>query len=299
MKYSYKKNRLLQLRGFCAVIEEGSILKASYKMKTAQSNVSLQISSLERDLKVTLFKRENKRLIPTPEALRFYKISKKSIQDMDMIFENTIHTIRYDYENTIKIAAHSYMLSHILPYYFRKILEINPKVQFDIWNSSYEEAIDMLNNGLIDIAIYPFIKEKAQKNITAYEFYKCQFGIGVHESHPLAKIKDEEITWNMIAEHDYITVGKSITAQGLKSTIQDNKINSKFNLHNGTWEICAGIVKEGLSISGADVGYAKWHSDVIVKKCSSLMPDYQFHILINTDTCISQSSDQFIEILKS
>lgn len=45
----YIKNKLLQMKGFCAVIEEGSINAASKKINTVSSNVNLQVSSLERD----------------------------------------------------------------------------------------------------------------------------------------------------------------------------------------------------------------------------------------------------------
>jgi DNA-binding transcriptional LysR family regulator len=299
MRHWYKKNKLQQLRGFCAVIEEGSVLKACKKMNIAQSSVSLQISSLERDLKVKLFKRDKQRLIPYPEALRFYKIAKKSLDEIDFMFENAMQSMKYDYDNIIKIAGHTYMLSHILPPYYKKILGNQPDTRFEIWNSSYEEAIDMLNNGSVDIAIYPVGNDFKMKNIEINEFYKCQFGIGVSKDHALAEIKDEEITWEMLSKYDYITIGKSVTTQGLKSRIEANRISSKFALHNGTWEICMGIMKEGLSVSGADTGYGKWHDDIVVKKCPHLAPEYKFHVLTNNKTNISKASNEFLSILKA
>ena len=200
----YKKNKLQQLRGFCAVIEEGTVQKASEKMNTAQSNVSIQISSLEQDLKVNLFLREKQRLLPTPEAFRLYKIAKKSIEEIDFIFANAGAAIKHDHDNKIILAGHFYMLSHILPPYFKKMVEKNPKVQFELFNSNYQEAMDMLENGMIDFAIVPAIKEKLPKNIEMQEFYKCKFGIGMAKDHPLAKVPEEEITWDVIKKYDYI-----------------------------------------------------------------------------------------------
>jgi DNA-binding transcriptional LysR family regulator len=297
MKNAYKKNKLVQLRGFCAVIEEGSVLKASKKLNIAQSNVSLQILCLERDLQTTLFKREKQRITPLPEALRFYKVAKKSIEDIDMIYENTMKTIKEDYENIIKISAHSYMLSHILPPYFKKMIEENPKVKFELHNSSYTEAIDMVNNGIVDFAIFPVNKEDLPKNIIVQDFYKCNFTIGMHENHPLVSIEASEITWNVIAKYDYISLGNQVTAQGLKSAMQTVGVNSRFDLRNGTWEICAGIVKEGLAITGGDIMYAKWHNDVITKLCPHLVPSYEFYILQNSKTSISKASKDFINFL--
>jgi DNA-binding transcriptional LysR family regulator len=297
MKNGYKKNKLQQIRGFCTVIEEGSILKASKKMNTAQSNISLQVSSLEKTLGISLFKRENQRLFPTPEALRFYKVCKKALNEVDFLFENAGATIKQDYDNIVRFAGHSYMLSHILPPYFKKMIKQNPKVKFEIHNSGYTEAMDMLETGIIDFAVLPETKEDLPKNIILYEFYKCKFGIGMHENHPLAKISEEDITWDLLSKHDVVTLEKGLTTQGGTAVIKNYGINSRFSINNGNWEICMGLVKEGLTISGADIGYSKWHNDIIVKNVSNLMPKYQFNILVNTKTDISKSSKEFLQIL--
>lgn len=300
MKEGYKKNKLQQLKLFCAVIEEGTILKAANKMGTAQPNVSLQIASLERSLKVCLFKREKQRLTPTKEALRFYKMCKKSIEEMDFLFNHAMQAIKEDYDNIIKISAHSYMLSHILPPYFKKMIEQNPKVKFELNNSSYTEAMDSVQNGLIDFAILPAKKEDLPKNIEMREFYKCKSAIIISKHHPLAEIDSKEINWNMLAKYDFLTLGKGITAQGLDKVIQNNAINSRFTLNNGTWEICAGIVNEGMTISGSDSKYLesfKGHADLIIKNCPWLLPEYEFFILKNTKTLISKSSADFISLL--
>lgn len=300
MRYWYKKNKLQQLRGFCAVIEEGSVLKAAKKLNIAQSSVSLQISSLERDLKIKLFKRDKKKMSPNPEAFRLYKICKKQLLEIDMIFENVSKTIKYDYDNIIKIAGYSYMLSHILPKYYKKMIEFNKNVRFEIWNCKYEEAIDMLNNGIIDIAVYPIDTNICFNNIEAHKFYEYKLAIGMHKNHPLAKIKKEDLTWEVLAKHDFVTLGSGISIRGFKNIVDEYQINSKFILHNGTWETAMGLVKEGLSISCGDIEYAKWHSDIAIKMLpSDSIIKYQFYILTNKVSQTSKASVDFLKILKS
>lgn len=297
MSQGYKKNKIQQIRGFCTVIEEGSILQASKKMNTAQSNVSLQVSSLEKTLGITLFKRENQRLIPTPEALRFYKVCKKTLREVDFLFENASKNIKQDYDNVIKLAAHSYMLSHILPPHFKKLIEVNPKVKFELHNSSYQESIDMLESGIIDFAVFPAKKEELPKNIEMTEFYKCQFGIVLIEEHPLAKMQEKDITWNLLSEYDLITLGKSVTAQNGSSIIKTYGINSRFCIENGTWETCMGVIREGLSVGGVDKKYSEWYKDLIVKSCPHLIPDYKFHVLQKKTATISIGSQTLLEIM--
>lgn len=48
---NYKKNKLEQLKGFCAVVDCGSIAEASKRLHLSESSVSLQVSSLEQDIK--------------------------------------------------------------------------------------------------------------------------------------------------------------------------------------------------------------------------------------------------------
>lgn len=302
MKMGYKRNKLQQLKLFCAVIEEGNLLKAANKMNTAQPNVSLQIKSLEKSLNVELFKREKQRLIPTPEALRYYKMCKKSIEEIDFLLGDAMNVIKEDYDNLIKIAAHSYMLSHILPPYFKKIIEINPKVKFELHNSSYIEAMDMLESGAVDFAVYPADLQNLPKGIEARGFYKCSFGLAMAKNHPLATVKDQDITWNMIADHDFVTLGEGVTAQGAKKALQDGGVSSRFRVHNGTWEICSGIINENLTLGGSDVKYLtpfKKYSNLTIKHCPSLLPDYQFYTLTNKNTFRSKSADKILEILQS
>lgn len=285
------------LRGFCTVIEEGSVLQASKKLNIAQSSVSLQIASLERDLNIPLFKRENQRLIPTKEAGNFYKICKKFVDEMDFMFENASEMIKQDYDNKIKIAAHTYMLSHILPPYFKKALEKNKDLYFELHNSSYEETIDLLNAGTVDFGIFPAEKKSLPKHFSMHEFYKCKFGIGVGKDHPLANVPDNEITWNLLSEYDFISIGKGVTTQGLKTLIKANGIDSKFRLFNGTWEISLGLIKQGLSISGADAAYGKGHNDIAIKMCPNLIPEYKFHILVNKNIKLSKASEKLLKML--
>jgi DNA-binding transcriptional LysR family regulator len=300
-QYWYKKNKTQLLRGFCAVIEEGSILQASKILNVASSSVSLQISSLERDLGFKLFIRENQRIIPTEEAKRLYKVCKKTLSEIDMIFENSREVIKQDYDNTIKLAGHSYMLSHILPSYFKKLIEINQNAKFELHNITLEEAIDMLESGILDFAVYPVNKSSLSKNINFYEFYKCKFGLAVPINHPLSKVPDEEITWNMIAKHDFVTLGKGVTAQGGKDAISSYGVKSRFNIQNGTWEIVTGIVNAGLSCSGTDLEYLKpleRRQGLVIKNCHSLLPEYHFYILTNKKSIVSKSAIALMDIMK-
>ena len=62
-----------QLEAFRAVIETGSVTKASQRLHLSQPSVSKLVTSLERVTGLPLFRRERRRLVPTPEAGRIYE----------------------------------------------------------------------------------------------------------------------------------------------------------------------------------------------------------------------------------
>lgn len=86
--FYYKKDRLSQLRGFCAVVEnECSIAKASKKLCLTSSAISKQISSLEKDMNIILFNRtNNNRIVITKTGEEFYKDSFKKLKGIENLF---------------------------------------------------------------------------------------------------------------------------------------------------------------------------------------------------------------------
>ncbi len=281
------------------MIEEGSILKASHKLNVSQSSISMQITSLEKDVGLELFLRENQKLTPTKEAIKFYKMSRKFVDDLDFMFSNAKQVLKTNPENKVRIAGHSYSLSHILPPFFEKMVAKHKDLEFELFNTNLEESLSLLSHEDVDFAIFPFNKFSLPKGISVLPFYKCKFAIGMHKNHPLADLPAEKITWDVLAKHDFITLGKSSLVHGFKPEITSYAIKSRFFLHDGNWDICAGVVKQGLSISGADVGYGKWHQDLVIKECPHLMPEYEFNLIVKNDFEINNFALEMLEMLRN
>ena len=72
-----------QLECFCAVCETGSFTKAAGLLYVTQSAVSQQISSLEKELRVRLFKREGRVLSITDAGSLFYQKCRMILNDID------------------------------------------------------------------------------------------------------------------------------------------------------------------------------------------------------------------------
>jgi DNA-binding transcriptional LysR family regulator len=86
--FRYKQNRLQQLRGFCAVVETGNISKAAGRLSLTQPTVSLQVQSLERDLRTTLFERRGPRIELTFEGQLLYELASPLVKGLTALDED-------------------------------------------------------------------------------------------------------------------------------------------------------------------------------------------------------------------
>lgn len=80
----------LHLKYAIMVAETGSISKAAEKLYVAQPNVSRAIKELESDLNITIFERNSKGMIVTPEGEQLIHYAKRilrQIDDMEKIFK--------------------------------------------------------------------------------------------------------------------------------------------------------------------------------------------------------------------
>jgi hypothetical protein len=91
MSFNYKKNKLDQLKGFCAVVECGnSINHTAIKNCISTTTISKQIASLEEDLGFLLFDRAKNRLVINEKGKEYYKEAKKILLDLDKIYGGKI-----------------------------------------------------------------------------------------------------------------------------------------------------------------------------------------------------------------
>jgi DNA-binding transcriptional LysR family regulator len=96
------------------VIHTGTVTGAASVILRTQPQVSRMISSLEKELTVTLFLRQGKRLIPTPQALEFLQAISPILKGLDSI-DDTALGIWSRRGRRIAISAEPFMLHTLVP----------------------------------------------------------------------------------------------------------------------------------------------------------------------------------------
>ncbi len=83
------------LRVFARIMATGTLSSAAKSLNTSESATSRQLAILEAVLGMELFKRENRRLVPTPEGEAFYHEAKKILTYIDQI-PAVVNKIKHD-----------------------------------------------------------------------------------------------------------------------------------------------------------------------------------------------------------
>ncbi len=192
--FYYKKARLVQLRGFCAVAQSDySITEASKKIHVEPCTLSKQITALERDLRIKLLDRtQHKKLKPTKEGKLFYKEAIQYMNGIDGLFENFNEHLK-DFNNIhLSIALHQMAATYIFPPILEKMINLKKfkDLKIDIYSIPKDEAIEKLINKEIDLAFYINApKEKLPVEIDSIKSMSSHVSLVFNKSHPLAKKK--------------------------------------------------------------------------------------------------------------
>lgn len=170
--YSYKKNKLEQLKGFCTLVESGTVTKAASILHTSISTISLQISSLERDLKVRLFDRVDGKLKLNSIGKIYYLKAKNALREIEDIYDCKL-LIRVSKIQKLKLKTinmFNALCKIILKHLRKSFLTLTLRGLFatliaaSVFIMIYMKEVNYLFDKEIEKAANPLLKEIIQKD---------------------------------------------------------------------------------------------------------------------------------------
>ena len=210
-EFYYKKDRLNQLRGFIATVQNDCCaVKASKIIGLESATIGKQIKSLERDLGFKLFDiLSNKKRIITPKGKLFYDEAVLKLQGIDGLFRNFSEKINEIDKNSIKIAGNGVVLSEIMPKYIEDIC-INQNYKSSkimLLNIPKKEALEKVIKGEIDCAFYPSLKsEKIGIELKKIDIFEYNNVLIIHKNHPLSN--KENLSREDVEKYPYLLFDK-------------------------------------------------------------------------------------------
>lgn len=143
---------LRQIEAFICLCDEGSVTRAAAQLGVVQSAVSMQISKLESSLGVKLFERKARGMVPTPLGKQYYDRIVPLVQEFDAVRRELLDTSGR-VAGIISLGIVPSLNHSILPDVIKHYSAKFPDVYVQITESNSRDLLDLLDRGLLDVAI--------------------------------------------------------------------------------------------------------------------------------------------------
>ncbi|MGE6631603.1 LysR family transcriptional regulator [Bacillus sp. NPDC077027] len=165
------------------VIELGSFTKAAESLNMTQSAVSHAISNLESELGVQLLIRDRKKDIALTEVgQRVIPHMREVLSRVEKINQEAALAIHLEV-GTIRIGTFASASSCLLPKILSKFQKKHPAIEFTLYEGTYEEIIEWLKSGVIDIGFV--VNGDENPGFELVSLIKDQMVVALHSEHHL------------------------------------------------------------------------------------------------------------------
>jgi len=294
--FLYKKNLLQQIRGFCYVARLHSVSEAARAINLTQSTVTLQIQSLERDLKLKLFKRDSKPISLTKEGEDFYKMSCSLLNEFESVVEKFLDKKKQEEQIEIDIAVHHVAISYLMPRAIALFKKSNPEVKVTIRNISPSEAIKRLKDDQIDLAFYPNLAEEPEIKMMKLVSYDPI--LIMNKKHPLAQKPIKSL--KELQKFDLIRIDRNlITLPIFEEAVRAFEIKSSIDFENGNWEMLKHFVKENnFAAIVSTICLDKNDSDLVTKNLSNFFPEMTYSIAMRSGQILKPIAQNLFDAIE-
>lgn len=237
------------LRAFRLTLSEGSLAGASEKLHLSQPAVSRLISTLEAELKLTLFHRTGRRLKPTSEALAFYKEAGRILDNLDQI-PRIAADIRSGKSESLRIVVMPRIAYSLVAPVISQFLATDNNVRISVDVQSRQEAYKWVSGREYDFGIGALPIEDA--NTETEVLLRARAQALIPTSHPLAA--KPEITAEDLVNEPIVTLTPGLL---LRRQVDDFFQSAGITPSSFACEISASmlacqLVEEGAGITIAD-----------------------------------------------
>jgi len=163
------------------VVELGSFTAAAEALNMTQSAVSHAVASLETEWGVSLFVRDRKKgitLTDTGETLLPH--IREVLNRVEKIQQEIALTKNIE-SGLIRIGTFASASACLLPKLLVSYQKKHPKIEFKFYEGTYEEILEWLDSGIIDVGFV--VKGKADEAFDLLPLMKDKMVVAYHENH--------------------------------------------------------------------------------------------------------------------
>ncbi|MFC0525085.1 LysR family transcriptional regulator [Pontibacillus salicampi] len=135
---------------FVTVAEEGSFRKAADLLYVSQPTITVHVKSLEKNLGVTLFQRNNRNVKLTEEG-RVYLTHAKQLLSTYQKGVEELQTYTQGYNTTLRLAISPLIADTVMPSVLKRFTKENPNVEISVHVMESEDIEKALTSEQVDI----------------------------------------------------------------------------------------------------------------------------------------------------
>ncbi|MGH6814517.1 MAG: LysR family transcriptional regulator [Hyphomicrobiaceae bacterium] len=143
---------LRRLRTFIAVVEQGTVSKASLHLRIAQPALSRQIHDLEEELGIKLFDRVRRRLVLTGEGEQLLHDCRAVLGAADRVRERA-QLLRRGDSGILRVAATPQTIDGVFSSFLHRFSERRPHVQIRLTEAVGADHALMLERGQVHVTV--------------------------------------------------------------------------------------------------------------------------------------------------
>ncbi len=143
---------LNRVKVFFYIFRSGSVVTAARELNLTQPAVSQQLQKLEGELRVSLFTRLHKKLVPTAAGIRLYQLAEPFMERL----EQEIPYLRQPLERPsglVRVGAPREFGKEYLPRFCHQFRQLYPDVQFRLKFKESIPLLTMIREGELDFAL--------------------------------------------------------------------------------------------------------------------------------------------------
>lgn len=192
---------LRNIKTFIKVAEQGNFSKAASDLGYAQSTVTMQIQMLERELKVTLFERNGKRILLSAAGKEFLRYAYDMQRCEAMALEHFSEDA--DPRGDISVGVMETMCASRYGEIFREFRKRYPRVNLKVVVATTLECMELLGKGRLDVILTVDKKINNPNWLTAHAI-PAEISFFCSADHPFAKQK--EVTLQELLQENFIQI---------------------------------------------------------------------------------------------
>jgi DNA-binding transcriptional LysR family regulator len=188
-RYKYKDIQLPQLRSFCVAATEGNFTTAATALGLSVSGVWQQVRALERELGVTLLRRQGRNVEVTPPGRLLLELAQPHVSGLDSL-ARLFEARQAGMTEPLSVVATHHLLTYHLPDLVQEFVQAHPTARLNLRANRWHEILELVERGSVDLGLTPWDRDAPHRAALEYEtLFEMPFLLLTAADHPLRRKK--------------------------------------------------------------------------------------------------------------